>query len=320
MHSDLVEAGWTEDHWNRIVSAVTEEAQRARIAAQMLPLIGPEDRSAVAFADYTIGDEQNPLGTPPRRLTTENLPNHYFTTIAAQVQLSTSEVADGALEAALVKFRRAANIVARVEDLLMFNDRNPQVGLNALATLPAVFQITGGGPPPPAPFEFGLVPLDNGAGRTTAFGGRHRVIIHGPFQPPLIDVGERVVAAIVQAMSDLERAGQSRPFACALSPYLFEAVYTPNGNFVAAKDRILPILNGPLLRTSALIDTDLNNDRYPYGVVVALGGNPVAIRVGSDIGIRYLQSTGEPRYLFRVSERIGLRMTDPRAVAVLTPP
>jgi hypothetical protein len=115
-------------------------------------------------------------------------------------------------------------------------------------------------------------------------------------------------------MNDLESRGQSRPFACALSPYLYEAVYTPNANFVAAKDRILPILNGPLVRSSAITDFP-----RPYGVVIALGGSPVSIRIASDIGVRFLQITDEPRFLFRISERIGLRVTDPAALVVLTP-
>jgi predicted GIY-YIG superfamily endonuclease len=31
MHSDLVELGWTEEHFNRIDAVVTEEAQKARV-------------------------------------------------------------------------------------------------------------------------------------------------------------------------------------------------------------------------------------------------------------------------------------------------
>jgi uncharacterized linocin/CFP29 family protein len=325
MNNDLVEAGWTDDQWSRILSVVTEEAQRARIAAQILPVVGPEDSATVAFSDFRLNIVPNipTLGPlPAGRLNTNNVPNHTFTTIAAQVQLTSSEVADPNLEAALVKFRRAANVVARIEDAIAFNDRTaPGIPLGGAAGIPPVYQVTGGGPPAGAAVELGLAPLDRGFGPVTPIGPRQQVVVAGgplPPGPPPLGLDVNITQAIIQAMSLLEDAGQSAPFACVLSPYFYEAVYTPNGNFVAAKDRILPILNGPLLRSSALTDLDAFNVPTPYGVVLALGGSPLALRVASDISVKFVQITEEPRYLFRVTERIGLRVTDPRAIAVLT--
>ena len=43
------------------------------------------------------------------------------------------------------------------------------------------------------------------------------------------------------------------------------------------------------------------------------------IVVGSDISVRFIQLTPEPRYLFRVSERVALRVKEWSAVAVLDP-
>ena len=40
-----------------------------------------------------------------------------------------------------------------------------------------------------------------------------------------------------------------------------------------------------------------------YGVIIALGGNPVEIVVASDVSLQYLQRTPDPRYL--VSARVG---------------
>jgi uncharacterized linocin/CFP29 family protein len=327
MNNDLVEAGWTEDHWNRIVGVITEEAQRARVAAQMLPVVGPEDPTAVAFSDFLINAIPNvgPGGVPPQRLDTNNVPAHPFTTIAVQVQLTSAEVADNNLEAALIKFRRAANILARLEDAVVFNDRVlPGRPAGGVAGVPLVDQVTGGGPPLGTAVELGLLPLDVGTGPLTPVGARQQIVIAGgaplpPPGPPAVPaMGDNVARAIIQAMNLLEDSGQSPPFACALSPYLYEAVYAPNGNFVAAKDRILPILNGPLLRSSAITNVNLWGDWSPYGVVIALGGTPVAIRVAVDVGVRFVQVTEEPRFLFRVSERVGLRVTDPQAIAILS--
>src|SRR4051812_29816295 len=111
MHNDLVELGWSESQWNRIVSAVTEEAQRARVATQILPVIGPEDPTAVSFADFRMTYGNSNLPPPPaQRIDTGSVPDHALTTIQVPVQLSSSEMSDEALQAALVKFRRAANI------------------------------------------------------------------------------------------------------------------------------------------------------------------------------------------------------------------
>src|SRR5262245_14585099 len=137
MHSDLVELGWTEDHWNRLVGAVSEEAQKARVAAQMLPTAGPEDRSTVAVPEFSLGYSPFPAASPvpspspaggdphesgrtaPARLTVDSNPTLFLTTIAVNVHLRTHEVADGNLTAALGMFRRAANYVARIEDALV---------------------------------------------------------------------------------------------------------------------------------------------------------------------------------------------------------
>jgi hypothetical protein len=51
--------------------------------------------------------------------------------------------------------------------------------------------------------------------------------------------------------------------------------------------------------------------------VVALSGNPIEIVVACDIGVRFLQTTLEPRYVFRVSERVALRIKEFSAICLL---
>jgi hypothetical protein len=94
---------------------------------------------------------------------------------------------------------------------------------------------------------------------------------------------------------------------------LFDAAHTPNANsLVLPRDRIVPFLGGENLRRTNTIPGG-------YGIIVALGGGPVEIVVASDISARYLQQTPEPRFLFRISERIALRVKEWDAVAVLHP-
>jgi hypothetical protein len=297
MHSDLVELGWTDDHWNRITCAVTEEAQKGRVAAQMLPMVGPEDPTTVAVPSFALGNQPNPrLGPPataPERLWVDSDPTLFLTTIAVNVPLHLREAADPALTAGLGMFRRAANYIARIEDALVFNGRPgrnlfPPVGL---AGMPSVTHITGNGAPA------GLFPF-------TSPPGQRKYI-------PTSVNGDDVVTAIIESINALDSSGQLGPYACALSPDLFQAICTPNPSLVLPRDRILPFLQGPLLRSSAI--------QPFYGVVIALSANPVELVVASDINVRFLQTTEEPRLIFRVSERIALRIKETAAISVLIP-
>ncbi len=300
MHSDLIDRGWTEEHWSRLTSVVTEEAQKARVAAQMLPVVGPEDSRTVAVPSFALRVEPNPQLVPsrtaPARLSVDSDPTLFLTRIAVNVYLHTRDASDPDLSAALVMFRRAANYIARIEDALAFNgrpgpDAAPPFGLGGLLN---IYQVTGNGTPD------GVFPFLGPPGR------RSFISVAAAAGAVL---GDQVVTAIIQAINQLDAAGQLGPYACVLSPQLFEAICTPNANLVLPRDRILPFLQGPLLRSSAIFDY--------YGAVVALSANPVELVVASDIDVRFLQTTEEPRLAFRVSERVAVRIKEDAGIAIL---
>ena len=115
------------------------------------------------------------------------------------------------------------------------------------------------------------------------------------------------------AIGTLEREGHFGPFAVVLDQEFFLEAQTPNGFLVLPQDRIIPFLGGgPLLRSSTLPARS--------GVVVALGGAPVELVVAKDMSLQFLQVTGEPRYLFRVREKIALRIKEAKAIATLVEP
>lgn len=311
MHSDLVDIGWTEDHWNRICTAVTEEAQKGRVAAQMLPSVGPEDPSTVAVPNFSL---QFPLNPPPRtpllRMQVDSDPTLPITTIAVNVQLRTADVCDPDLSAALVMFRRGANYIARLEDALVFGGRPlpntllvPNISFGPLP----VWTVTGNGT------ADGLLLAYSGLGWQRCYTRVAAMPPPPPALPPGVppSQGERVINAVIDSINQLDRAGQLGPYTCALAPDLFAAVCTPTPNLVLPRDRILPFLQGPLLRASALANG--------FGVVVAQSANPVELVVASDIGVRFLQTTQDPRYVFRVSERVALRIKEHRAIGILFP-
>jgi uncharacterized linocin/CFP29 family protein len=132
-----------------------------------------------------------------------------------------------------------------------------------------------------------------------------------------LDAGEGLVTAVSTAIGQLEDHGHFGPFAVVLGQGLFVIAQTPErASMVLPQDRIIPFLGGgPLLRSSTL-------DRYDgySGVVVALGGAPVERVVAADMSLQFLQVTEEPIFLFRVRERIALRIKEGDAIVRLYPP
>jgi uncharacterized linocin/CFP29 family protein len=79
---------------------------------------------------------------------------------------------------------------------------------------------------------------------------------------------------------------------------------------VLPQDRILPFLGGGALVRSSVM-------REQTGVVVALGGAPIDLVVGTDISVSFLQVTEAPLFVFRVYEKIVLRIKQPSAIEPL---
>jgi uncharacterized linocin/CFP29 family protein len=314
MDAAVANLGWTEDQWNRVCSTVVEEAQKARVAAQALPCTGPEDKSILAIPRYEVA---TPGANPD--LEADSDPDLYITRISVNVALRSHEVADHQLGAALQMFRRAANVIARVEDSLVFYGRrsvalNPAVSaLNYLTPgLPAIYNFTQDTHNVDGVFQWLVGPTPLGDPGIPLARGRFRrpAPVARQFRAGLAaggaSLGDGVVNTIIAAISAIEGSGYYGPFACCLSNRLFEAICTPAPSLVLPRDRILPFLQGPLLRASALDPDD--------GVVISLAGTPVELVIASEIYVRFLQVTQAGRALFRVSERVALRIKSPGAI------
>jgi uncharacterized linocin/CFP29 family protein len=129
------------------------------------------------------------------------------------------------------------------------------------------------------------------------------------------DDGEKLVRAVSKAIGDLEGNGQFGPFAVALGQELFLAAQTPNDkSLVLPQDRIIPFLggSGSLVRSSTLPPDN--------GVVVALGGAPVELVIATDVSLNFLQVTPDPMFVFRVYEKMVLRIKESDAIVALVPP
>jgi uncharacterized linocin/CFP29 family protein len=298
MNSNGSDVNWSQEQWQRVTKAVDEEAQRARVAASFLPLFGPVDSSVVGVPNLRLGysgDAAPDSGPDTQRMWVDSDPQTLLTTIAVTISLRSHEVADGELSAALAMFRRAANVIARVEDALLFHGQTGkgQPPAAGVAHLPRIFTVSGGRPQP------GLL-----AART-------RIPLTIPTVADSRGGGDATVSSVVQSVNELEARGHMGPYACVLGHDVFTAACTPTASLVLPRDRILPFLNGPLVRSSSL--------PADSGLLIALGGGPVEIVVGSDIAVRFIQTTPEPRYLFRLSERVALRVKEWSGVAVFDP-
>jgi uncharacterized linocin/CFP29 family protein len=337
---------WTDEQWGRVNQVIQEEAKRARVAATFLPLYGPlpADADYVRAQGISYGEPGNLLAAAAaqlnaatlalaaalaagnvdqaaeeqqridratailgrRRLGIDDRDTIRLATLQVIVPVRNAQMADPEMTSVLALFRRAANVVARLEDAVVFRGLAPD-------------PMVPGGHAPPAGL-FGLPRIWQITGALDARG------IWTPFPPPVPPIfmpatppppaarGEELVIGISDAIGQLEQNGQFGPFAAVLGQRLFLVAQSPDpGTLVLPQDRIIPFLGGgPLLRSSTL--DELNGFT---GVVMALGGAPVELVVATDMCLQFLQVTNEPAFLFRVSEKIALRIREPNAIVQL---
>ncbi len=295
MTQNTPQVPWSDEQWARANQVIQEEGRRARVAAAFLPLFGPLPADADFVPRDAIAYVQDG-GDPAARMVIDDRTTIPLPTLQVKVSLRGAQMADPDQTSALQLFRRAANVLARLEDLTVFRGL-PASGDNPVKTfadLPGIWQITG------AQKARGLLAHNDREGTIEPVG-----------RAAGADLGEALVGDVSKAIGMLEAAGHFGPFAVVLDQAFFTAVQTPNkSSLVLPQDRIVPFLaGGPLLRTSALPDRT--------GVVIALGGAPVELVVATDMSLGFLQVTTDPMYVFRVYEKVLLRIKEPGAIVSL---
>ena len=299
-------AEWTAQQWSTVQQAVYEEARKARVAARFLPLYGPLAADAETVPTELLEPEPSSPGAhEPARLHVNDTSVLRITTIAVNVYLNAQQVAQPDLSAALTLLRRAANIIARVEDMLIFRGGSDAVIDGLKKQMGDVFRLSGG----------------------ISKKGLYDYAVEHP-QPDPIPDGDAddvlkaipdgdataLLSAISRGITTLEDHGYVGPYALALGNKLFVTSETPSpGSLVLPSDRIRPLIEGPLVRTGTLPALT--------GVLLSLAGKPVEIVVAQEIHATFLQVSAEPRWIYRVSERFVLRVKEPKSiVAIVLPP
>ena len=298
----MSQLNWTEAQWNTVNSAITEEFTKANVAGACLPCYGPVGVSTEAVSKQRIsyGDGIEPR---IRILDDETTP---FWTIRTYVELNGPQVADETLTSALFAFKRAANLLARTEDYLVFvgNDHEAMGAPSAMQHEPKI----------PTSFPAKLLhlldtPKHKAPGLLT-----HPETAANCIPKPASSAasltskspGETLVKLIAEAISELEKNGHSGPFACVLGQNAFLEAQTPNGSLVLPADRITPMLGGALLRSGSMPEDS--------GVVVSSGGESIDLVVATPPKAQFLHVNQDAKYVFRVYERFVLRIKDAGAV------
>jgi uncharacterized linocin/CFP29 family protein len=295
---------WTDEQWARVEKVIQEEANRARVAASFLPLYGPLPGNADYVSNDTMTYPKIGAG-PARKMMVADTTTIPLATLQVRVYVRGAQMADPDLSSALQMFRRGANVLARLEDAVVFKglEEGPQgFQVRGGVKLPDVYQILAGAtcrgllPDPKDPPAPGADPT-------------YKMEV-GTNDPP--GLGSNLVAAVSKSVGLLEEGGQFGPFAVVLDQDFFTAVQTPNNSsLVLPQDRIIPFLGGgPLLRSSILGEGGV-------GIVVALGGAPVELVVATDVSLNFLQVAPDPAFVFRIYEKIALRVKQPSAIVAL---
>jgi uncharacterized linocin/CFP29 family protein len=280
---------WTDEQWARVNQVIQQEASRARVAATFLPLFGP----LPANTDFV---RKESIDTRQQQIKIEDTDTIKVPTLQVRVYLRGAQMADPEMKSALALFRRAANVLARLEDDIVFNGLSgPGMPRRGLAGLQGIYGIQGGQ-------------------------DTRGLLEHVPEDPQkpqtkveVLPDDSSLVARVSESIGKLEGSGHFGPFAVVLGQKLFLTAQTPNpGSLVLPQDRIIPFLGGGSLLRSSTLPED-------HGVVVALGGEPVELIVATDMSLSFLQVTPDPIFVFRVFEKVVLRIKEPNAIVALVP-
>jgi uncharacterized linocin/CFP29 family protein len=224
------------------------------------------------------------------------------------VILHGAQMADPKLTSALEMFRRASNVLARLEDAIVFRgqkDKDKGPVDEAINGLKAIWTVRGGE-------ESGglLGDSETEAVEKTELAKRADPVTRTDAAKKTEAAdrsGQHLVHQVSEKIGNLEGKGHFGPFAVVLGQTLFARAQTASAALILPSDRIIPFLGGgPLLRSSTL--------PHDQGIVVALGAAPVELVVATDVSVGFLQVTTDPFFVFRVFEKIAVRIKESDAI------
>jgi uncharacterized linocin/CFP29 family protein len=285
MYQQNEQVGWTDAQWNRVRQTVSEEAARGGVAASFLPIYGDLPRSTQVVPSERF-DETN--------LTVDDTATAPLVELQSTITLSQAQVREADLSSALQLFRRATNILTRLQDWTIFNGKPELYGnpARAPAALPSPFSADGGEepdwgeyfdgqivgltgntkrvqlsgqvqnatwPPPPGTPSPAYSPLRNRSERMY-----NRLLEKNPGALGLFDAAYTVVEyplnpdglinGVVNAISALEALGHTGPFVCVLGTSAYQEAHRPQSGQTIFARDRIEPLIGRELLRSSAID------------------------------------------------------------------
>ena len=161
---------WSQAQWDRVRQVVAEEAQKSRVAAGFLPLYGPlsSDSDFVRRSLIRTSGTRQPsafdAAARPQRLEIDDTSTIRLWTLQVNLYLRGPQLADPEMTSVLALFRRAANVLARLEDTVVFNgipllsDPSTDPPKTPLEALPPIWEILGRSATDPTRQMQGLLP------------------------------------------------------------------------------------------------------------------------------------------------------------------
>src|SRR5262249_12476414 len=134
---------WTDEQWARVNQVIQEEATSARVAAKFLPLYGPLPPDTDFVRDGEIQYSSNTPPPPARRIRINDRNVLQLATLQVKVNVRGAQMADPEMTSVLSLFRRAASVLARLEDVVIFRGLQGAVGavtpVGGTANLPSIW-------------------------------------------------------------------------------------------------------------------------------------------------------------------------------------
>jgi uncharacterized linocin/CFP29 family protein len=317
--------GWSDAQWELIAKTVTEAFDKANVAGKFLPCYGPLPERDDYVRKEVVETEDNVVSV------SDDTTLKLFT-LAVNVPLSREQVRDEGLSSALLAFRRAAVMLAQVEDRLVFKGfqsaKDKEIEGRAKASKAdaqtaktellekMVSSVVTNTPGElvglAAKAKVFVVSTANGGAQGRAQARRGQADNSPDDDTKQQKRGEELITAVSRAIGELEFRAHPGPFACVLGSDLFDDAHTPRTrSMVLPADRIKPLLRGPLLRSGLMDDAT--------GILVSLSGTDIDLVVATPPRVQFLQVKEDAKYLFRVYEKFTMRIKDPGAIEELQP-
>lgn len=197
---------WSQEIWNQIDQAVHDEAEATRVARKFLPLHGPLDPAAQTVQGQTINPGPPLTITPGQQIVPFEIWMNF--------ELNPQQITDTSVALALV--RRAANQVARAEDILIFQGTQENLGGVQISQ-----------------------PVPKNPGLTT--------------DAAPVKINQPLFETLVAGIAELDSVGHHGPYALVVRPEVYAAAHIPaEGTAILPVDRIKPLVAKGFFSSSAL--------------------------------------------------------------------